>query len=80
MIDDNQSDPYPTLTWLVRNGSKVPFATAVVVLVGAAALAYSCDSWALAVVGAAFSLVSYVGSRLVVELVTLLTDMLLPKP
>jgi len=79
MTDDSEPSPYPTLQWLVRNGTRVPLAGAALVAAGAFALAYAWGSALAAAVGIVVAACAYVGLRLAVELVTLITDMLMPK-
>lgn len=77
-IDDG-APKYPMLKFVVRHGSLASIGLAALVLCVAVAAAIEMESVSVALVGVALAGLAYVLSRVLVELVGLITDMLLPQ-
>jgi hypothetical protein len=70
---------YPMLRALVRYGAWLPAVAAFAVVAAGIAVAVHIESTAITVAGVAAGLLVFAVVRTTVELVTLVTDMLLPK-
>ena len=70
---------YPMLRALVRYGGWLPSVSAIAVLLAGVAVAVRLESVTIGVTGLVAAALMYAIMRTTVELVTLITDMLLPK-
>jgi hypothetical protein len=76
---DDGPPKYPMLKLVVRHGASASIGLAVAVFCIAIAIAFTVKSIVIGVVGIAAAALAYVLTRILVELVRLITDMLLPQ-
>jgi hypothetical protein len=76
---DHEAPKYPMLKLVVRYGNIASAGLAVVVFGIFVAIAVAINSIAIGLIGIAAAALAYVLIRILVELVSLITDMLLPQ-
>lgn len=72
-----EADPYPTIRFMLRHGTKV--ATVLGVVVVLAGLALTVHGWGWAIAGVGGGLVVYYFVRILTELLAIVADTLLPQ-